>query len=94
MEWPYYRRVLLCIFYLQVSWQAKISLTSTQVDDVVLADQLVKTAGSVMCPAQQSLCTFDVSLKEDEVCVIYLISGLRSFRNVLEFFFFNISNEY
>ena len=70
-----------------MSWQAKTSLTSTQVDDVVLADQLVKTAGSVMCPAQQSLCTFDVSLKEDEVCVIYLISGLRSFRNVLEIIF-------
>ncbi|KAL3865787.1 hypothetical protein ACJMK2_043142 [Sinanodonta woodiana] len=51
----------------EISWLAKVNETSTETQDVVLADQLERTAGSAICTAQQVYCFFNITLKNDDI---------------------------
>ena len=53
--------------YLQISWEAKLRETSDKTEDVMLTSQLVKTAGTAMCPGRQEFCPLEISLVNDQV---------------------------
>ena len=53
----------------QISWVAKVRETSDETEDVALSSQLVKTAGTALCPGRQEFCFFDVSLVNDDVSI-------------------------
>ncbi|GFR83307.1 G-protein coupled receptor 98-like, partial [Elysia marginata] len=50
-----------------VNWRAKKTLSSTDQEDADLASQLSVTAGSVICPAQQTQCDLLVQLIPDNI---------------------------
>ncbi|KAK7116621.1 hypothetical protein V1264_002272 [Littorina saxatilis] len=51
----------------QVVWKAKLSPTSSEADDVQLTNQLKAMTGVGICPPDQSLCTFQVQLIDDQI---------------------------
>ena len=55
------------ILSLQVSWITKVSEDSTEAEDSVLGSQLVRTAGTTICPPNQASCEFTVELINDQV---------------------------
>ena len=44
-----------------------MSETSDETQDVALSSQLVRTAGTSLCPGRQAYCFFNVSLIDDTV---------------------------
>ncbi|KAL4228132.1 hypothetical protein ACF0H5_013567 [Mactra antiquata] len=51
----------------EVSWIAKVREDSSGPDDVVLSSQLVRTAGTAICPGRQAFCYFNITLIDDNI---------------------------
>ena len=55
------------VYTLQISWIAKVSVDSSETEDVILASQLTRTAGTAKCPGRKDVCLFNITLNNDEV---------------------------
>ncbi|XP_052793587.1 adhesion G-protein coupled receptor V1-like [Mya arenaria] len=51
----------------EISWLAKVSEDSTETEDVILASQLVRTAGTAICPGRKDVCLFNITLQNDDI---------------------------
>ncbi|KAH3717902.1 hypothetical protein DPMN_060698 [Dreissena polymorpha] len=51
----------------EISWLAKVSANSAETEDVILASQLEKTAGTAMCPGRKDVCYFNITLVNDNL---------------------------
>lgn len=50
----------------QIEWKAKLSLTSDEQQDMVMADPEQKS-GSIICPKGARECLIDISIRKDDV---------------------------
>lgn len=53
-----------------------MSLNSTEAEDAVLANQLVRTAGTAICAAREASCYFNVTVKNDNVSMAKIFEFL------------------
>ncbi|XP_069137444.1 adhesion G-protein coupled receptor V1-like isoform X2 [Argopecten irradians] len=51
----------------EVTWTTKLALNSTEAEDTVLASQLMRTAGTTICPARQASCHFNITVRNDNI---------------------------